>query len=88
MIGTGWLACVGVRVAEVANIAVVVVLTTTSMSSLVTNWLWVRTIEIVIVASWTAAINSTTASTTEEAVVVIVVTNLIKPGTERTIVTH
>jgi len=55
VICTGWLASVGFSVAEVSNITVSVLVTSTSVGSLVTDRLGVGTVEIVIMATWTAA---------------------------------
>jgi len=88
VVSTGWLTSVGVRVAEVANIAIIVILTATGVGVLVTDRLGVGTVETIIVATWTAAICRSTVTTTEEAVVVFSVTKLVKTSTEGIHVTN
>ena len=47
-----WFTGVGVCIAEVGNIAIIVILTTTCVAILVTDRLGVGTVEVVIVASY------------------------------------
>jgi len=51
-----WFTGVGVCIAEVGNIAIIVILATTCVAILVTDRLGVGTVKVIIVASWTAPI--------------------------------
>merc|ERR1711936_170809 len=64
------LANIGVRVTEISDIAVIVVPAATDVSSSITDWSGVGTVEITVVASLAAAVIGTTVSATEEAIVV------------------
>jgi len=77
------LASIGVRVTEVSSIAVRVRLTSTGVISH-TDWLGILTVEITVMAAWTAAIRGlTVSSSTVEAVVVLGIADLVEAHTLR-----
>ena len=80
------LANIGVSVTEISNIAVIIVPATTDVSSPITDWSGIGTVEITVVTSLTATVIGTTVSATEEAVVVVLIADLVPAFTEWMIV--
>ena len=77
---------IGVSVAEIPDIAIVVVPATTDVSSSITDWSWIGAVEITVVTSLTATVIGAAVSATEEAIVVVFIADLVPAFTEWMIV--
>ena len=80
------LANIGVRVTEISDIAIVVVPAATDVSSSVTYWGRIGTVEITVVTSLATTVIGAAVSATEEAIVVVRIADLVPAVTERMIV--
>ena len=80
------LANIGVSVTEISNIAIIIVPATTDVSSPITYWSGIGTVEITVVTSLAATVIGAAVPATEEAIVVVLVADLVPAFTEWMIV--
>jgi len=73
---------VSVRVAEVRNLTVIIILAATSVTVLVADWLRVGTVQAIVVATLATSISSSAVSPTEGTVIIQSVAELVPTITE------